>query len=139
MNDRSMPAGLDLGEIEKIVDEADHVRAGGVDVLEVFLVAVVADRPETLLQHHLGKADDGVERRADLVADLGEEIGFLGARLLGRALGADQLALGLLEGGDVAQDGAELAVRPIAQTAHGHEERDRAALAHPARGPRGRR
>ena len=68
--------GLDLGEVEKVVDEADHVGARGVDVPQVVLVAVVADRPEAFLQHHLGKADDGVEGRADLVADLGEEVGL---------------------------------------------------------------
>ena len=44
--------------------------------LHVLAVALVADRAELLLHHHLGEADDGVERRADLVADLGEEIGF---------------------------------------------------------------
>ena len=115
VKDEVHPPGLDLGEVEQIVHEADHMRARGMDVLEVFLVALVADRPESLLQHHLGKADDGVERRADLVADLGQEIRFLRARLLGRALGRDELALGLLEGGDVAQDGAELAIRALAR------------------------
>jgi hypothetical protein len=45
---------------------------------QIVAVAVIADRPETLARHHVGKADDGVERRADLVADAGEEIGLLG-------------------------------------------------------------
>jgi len=31
--------------------------------------------------HHLGQADDGVERRAQLVAHAGEELGFVLARL----------------------------------------------------------
>ena len=41
-------------------------------------VAVVADRAEALVHHDFGKADDRIERRADLVADLGEEFGFRG-------------------------------------------------------------
>jgi len=48
--------------------------AGGVNVLQVLFVALVADRAEALLHHHLGEADDGVEGRADFVADLGELI-----------------------------------------------------------------
>src|SRR5829696_8638513 len=47
---------------------------------QVVLVAFVADRSEAFLEHHLGKADDGVERRADLAADLGEKFRLLRAR-----------------------------------------------------------
>ena len=43
---------------------------------EILPVALVADRAELFLRHDLGKADDGVERRSDLVADLGEEVGL---------------------------------------------------------------
>ena len=50
--------------------------ARGMDVLEILPIALVADRAEALLHHHFGKSDDGVERGADLVADLGNEIGF---------------------------------------------------------------
>src|SRR5215203_5884565 len=42
------------------------------------------------------------------------------------------LAFGLLERGDVAQDGAELPLRPLADAADGHEQRNDAALPHPA-------
>ena len=44
------------------------------DVLDIALVARIADGAEPLLQHQLGEADDRVERRAHLVADLGEEV-----------------------------------------------------------------
>ncbi len=42
-------AGLDLGEVEQIVDQRDQVRAGSVNVLEIVPVALVADRPEALV------------------------------------------------------------------------------------------
>ena len=40
-------------------------------------------RAETrrIADHHLGQADDGVERRAQLVAHIGEELGLVLARL----------------------------------------------------------
>jgi hypothetical protein len=53
-------AGFDLGQVEQIVQQRDDVLAGGVDVLEILLVAVVADRAEALLHHHLGEAEDRV-------------------------------------------------------------------------------
>src|SRR3546814_4329772 len=68
-------AGFDLREVEQIVDEAQQVLPGAVDVLRVLVVLRVIERPEGLRRHHLGKADDGVERRAQLVAHMGEEIG----------------------------------------------------------------
>ena len=85
MKFRSQLARLDLREIEQVVDEADQVPAGVMDVAEIFAVALVADRAEALLDHHFREADDGVQRRADFVADLGEEVGLLRARLLGLA------------------------------------------------------
>src|SRR3546814_8331378 len=60
-------AGFDLREVEQIVDEAQQVLPGAVDVLRVLVVLRVIERPEGLRRHHLGKADDGVERRAQLV------------------------------------------------------------------------
>ncbi len=44
------------------------------DVLDIAPVAGVADGAEPFLQHQLGEAEDRIERRAHLVADLGEEI-----------------------------------------------------------------
>jgi hypothetical protein len=122
-------AGADPGEVEQAGEQADHVVARDVDVLDVVPVALVADRPEALLEHDLGKTQDGIERRADLVADLGQEIRALGARLLGGALGRRQFALRLLEGGDVAQHGAIFALRALSDAPDRHEERDDAALA----------
>ena len=75
-----------------------------VDVAGVFLILGMAERTEQRLLHHFGEADHGVERRAQLVADIGEELGLgavgrLGPVLLQRIfLGEiDQLLLLLLE------------------------------------------
>src|SRR4028119_1516666 len=64
--------------------------------------------------HPLGKSDGGVEGGADLVADLGEEVGLVGARRFGGTPRLDELALGKLERRDVAQDGAERALGAVA-------------------------
>ena len=56
-------------------------------------------RPENLALHHLGEAEDGVERRPQLMAHLREEarlgdVGGFGAaaRLVGNGLGLLELA-----------------------------------------------
>src|SRR3546814_11416808 len=50
-------------------------------VLRVLAVLRVSERPEEALLHDLRKADDGVQRRAQLVAHVGEEggLGVIGA------------------------------------------------------------
>ncbi len=69
-------AGLDLRQVEDVVDELKQVPAGRVDVLEVVVLLFVqlAEQP---LEQHLGKADDRVERRAQLVRHVGEELGLV--------------------------------------------------------------
>jgi hypothetical protein len=60
--------------------------------------------PEHFGQHHLGEADDGVERRSQLVAHVGEEFrlravrGFSPRLLAGIFVGEVGQALGLLVG-----------------------------------------
>ena len=51
------------------------------DVLEVFLLFCV-DVAEHALHEDLGKADDRVQRCAELVRHVGEEVGFVPARAL---------------------------------------------------------
>ena len=58
--------------------------AAGQDVVAVFGVFFRTQRAEHAAAHDFGKSDDGVERRAQLVAHIGEEfrlglVGFLGA------------------------------------------------------------
>src|SRR5208337_5680549 len=65
------------------------------DVLEIVAVAVIADGPEALLHHDLGEAEDGVQRRPDLMADLGEKVGLRGARRQGCVASRRKAALRL--------------------------------------------
>ena len=46
------------------------------DVLEV-IVLLFVELAEQPLEQHLGEADDSVERRAQLVRHVGEELGFV--------------------------------------------------------------
>ena len=71
----SLPVSI-RREIEQVVDDGDHAFAGSADVLHVFDVTLVAERAEAFADHHFGKADDGVERRADLVADPRQHVGL---------------------------------------------------------------
>ena len=65
--------GLDARQVEDLVDELQEVFAGCVDVGRVTLVLRVAHGPHDLVLHDLGETHDGVERRAQLVAHIGEE------------------------------------------------------------------
>ncbi len=129
-------AGLDLGEIEKVVDEAHHMRAGRVDVLQIVAIALVADRPEALLHDDFSKAEDSIERRADFVADLGQEIGFQRARPLGLLARVLKFLLNLLPMRHVTEKGAEFLLCRVAlrgpDAAEGHEDRNMSALMRPA-------
>ncbi len=79
-------ARLDLGEIEQVVDQ-DEERVGGMfDHVEVIALAAV----ELGLEGELGQADDAVERGANFVADVGEEIAFGLVGFLGGGPGPDQ-------------------------------------------------
>ena len=71
-------AGLDARHLQDILDQLEHVPGRLVNVRHVFPVFLL-QRPEGLHQHHLGKADDRIERRAQFVAHAGQEF-RLGAR-----------------------------------------------------------
>ncbi len=97
-------AGLDLGHVEDVVDDRQQVLARGVDVADVFGVALVAKGAEQLGHHHLGEAVDGVQRGAQFVAHVGQElalglVGALGADLLDLVLAGEfgQLVLAALQ------------------------------------------
>ena len=74
-------AGLDLGEIEHVVDQAEQVLAVALHALQHALRLVRQIAVEAV-GHHLGVAEDGVERRAQLVAHVGEELRLVLARHL---------------------------------------------------------
>ena len=61
-------AGLDLRQVEHLIDEAKQVSSGAVHALQRFL-RLFRTEARCVRDHHLGKPDNGVERRAQLVAD----------------------------------------------------------------------
>jgi hypothetical protein len=60
-------AGLNAPQVEDFVDEVEEMHAGIVDVGGIVPVNRQRMRPEDLVLHHLGEAEDGVERRVQLV------------------------------------------------------------------------
>ena len=66
-------AGFDLGQVEDVVDDGQQVPGGGVDLFQAFGLFEGGGFP----LHDVRHAEDGVHRRADLVAHVGEE-GALG-------------------------------------------------------------
>ena len=78
------PPGLDLGQIEDVVDQPQQVPARRGDLLQVAAErggGVVAEVLGLLLEH-LRVADDGVEGRAQLVGHVGHELALVPAGLL---------------------------------------------------------
>src|SRR3546814_12183191 len=69
-------AGLDLGEVQDVIDDLQQMPAALVNIAGIAVVAVAAELAVQLVQHDLGKTDDGVERRAQLVPHVGEELGL---------------------------------------------------------------
>jgi hypothetical protein len=72
--------GFDLGEVQNLVDEAKEVGPGSIHAAQR-LQRLFRAEARRVGDHHLGQADDGVERRAQLVAHAGEELRLVLARL----------------------------------------------------------
>jgi hypothetical protein len=82
------PAGLDLGDVEHVVDKRQEaVRGAPGGRRHVALLGVEPGRAQKL-----GHADDGVQRCPELVAHGGEEAALRPARLLGLGHGTLELA-----------------------------------------------
>ena len=75
------PAGFDLGEVENVVDQAEQVLARTLDLLEIGNDRFLSEIGHVFLKN-FAVADDGVERRAQLVAHIGEELRLVLARQL---------------------------------------------------------
>ena len=116
-------ARFDLGQVENVVDDAKQVLRGIADLVQPRQRLGIAD----LAAQQVVEADDGIHRRADFMAHIGQksalgQAGLLGGELGGRQLGsafadprfepgvefADRL-LGLSRLGDVVVGGEQLA------------------------------
>ena len=95
-------AGLDLREVENVVDDRQQPVAARADHLDPLTLRARQRR----IQQQRGHADHAVHRRADLVAHAGEKRALGLCRGLGRFLGGRELAIGgghlVAQPGDVA-------------------------------------
>ena len=97
-------AGLDLREVEQIVDDAQQVVGRRLRRLQA-LPLVVGQRR---VQGQLGHAEDGVHRRADLVADVGQELVLGAVGRLGRLFCLKKFRFQAFAVGDVLHDRDEV-------------------------------
>jgi len=92
-------SGFDFRQVQDVVDQIQQVLAAGVNRIEVLLpFQLVALKPAA---QHIGEAEYGIHRGADLVAHAGQKIAL---RLVGRVRGflrATQFLLRLLQLRDV--------------------------------------
>src|ERR1700730_17860297 len=72
------PPGLELGEVEDVVDQGEEMPCRAEHTIERFKVLLCSFR---ILPQHLADANNGVERCAQLVAHVGEELRFVLTRL----------------------------------------------------------
>ena len=107
-------AGLDLRQVEHVVDQVEQVRAALRDRVERFALRR-AQRAIALQQ--LRVANHAVERRAQLVAHVGQELALGARRGFGRLLRPAQLVVALAPIRDVAQERAEEEARCRAASA----------------------
>ena len=85
MKDRIFQAkmiGLDLRQIEDIVDDREQMPAGLVDPIKPFALCL----RDLAAAQQVRKPHDGVDRRADFMAHIGEKRAFRLACGLGTAL-----------------------------------------------------
>ena len=85
--DKPPASGLEQRHFQYVRQDRVEIGAAAMDVLAIVEIFGRAQLPEQLLAHHVGEAHDRVERRAQLVAHIGEKIRFgdigrLGLRLL---------------------------------------------------------
>ena len=85
-------ARLDLGEVEDVVDQRQQVVSGREDVLDVLLLLLVEVAEHPLAQY-LREPEDRVERGAELVGHVREELRLVLARRLERLVQAPELVV----------------------------------------------
>ena len=114
----SKPRRLGLREVENVVDDVQQMGAAAVDVGGILPVALIAQGAIELVPQDLGKADDGVERRAQFVAHIGEEFRFRPVGALRQFLGFLQLPFRALAIGDIDHHAVEEFLLAVAGLRH---------------------
>ena len=125
-------AGLDLGEVEEIVDQPEEIHARRIDGLrEAHLLRV--EPAAGIVGEQARQDQQAVERRPQLVRHVGEELRLRFARALRFGLGAHQLRLDALSLRKVARhlgEADELAALVVHRAQHHARPECRAVLAH---------
>ena len=91
-------AGLDLGDVEDVVDQVEQIVTGRIDrlgELDLFIVEVAGG----VLRQQLGQDERAVQRRAQLMAHVGEELGLVATGALQFLGTLFQLRLDAAQGG----------------------------------------
>ena len=97
LQDHLHPPRLDLGQVEDVVDQAEQVLAAAVDRLQELLSCQRVEAAVAVVDQQLAEAEDGVQRCAQLVAHVGQELALDAARVL-------ELEVGLLKAGEELAD-----------------------------------
>ena len=66
-------SGLDLRQVEHLVDEAKKVSPSAIHALQRLLRLFCAEA-RRVFDHHFSQSDDGIERRAKFVTHAGDEL-----------------------------------------------------------------
>ena len=122
-------AGLDPRQVEQVVDDRDHPLARGADVLEIFAVTLIAERAEPFPDHHFGKAQDCIQRCADLMADPRQHVGFGIGGAAGEPARFMQLAFAFFDIRQIAEHREEIRALRLRSSDH-HRDRDQSTAAH---------
>ena len=104
-------AGLELGEVEDVVDDVNEVAGCRDDVAQV----LPRHFRHVLLVGEVGHAHDGIERGPDFVGHVGQEDGLVVQGDLQFGIGPDELALSVLQLLSLGGDESALALgKPVA-------------------------
>ena len=109
------PPGLDLGEVEDVVDEAQEDVGGEPDLVHVVGLLGI----ELRLAQELDDPEDGLDRGPDLVTHVREELALRVRGLFGLVPGLHEALLAKDPLGDVLRDEYEKALRAVALSSDG--------------------
>src|SRR5262249_6106820 len=73
-------SGLNLRQVEHLIDEAKEMSSSAVHTLQR-LLRLLSAKARRVADHHLRQPDDGIERGAQLMAHAGDEVRLVLARL----------------------------------------------------------
>ena len=82
-------SGLNLGKIENRINQIQQMPPAGKHILGVALLLLI-ERSKSLIAENFRKSDDRVQRRPQLMADIGEKLAFSSVRRFRRLFAPHQ-------------------------------------------------